>query len=374
MPKKDSRIFGLDCIRALAICLVLQSHCSFLLFPEMSNTLLDGIRLMGTVGVDLFFVLSGYLIGGILLKTLNDEKHLKWSDLFRFWKRRWLRTLPNYYLVLIINIFIALWLDSTLPKDLWQYLFFIQNFTVEHPDFFTEAWSLSIEEYAYMLLPFLLFTSVLLFRIKNRKKVFFVVTVSVIVVLSFFKIDYNFNAVVNNYYDWSSSFRKVVIFRMDSIYLGFLAVFVIQSYALIIKKYKTILFLLGLLIFVALHLSMFIFNIGPDSYLWFYSFLYLQVISISLLFMFPYAIELLGSRYLKSIIEFISTRSYAMYLVNYSLILLNMQLFTDKIGFGMWTKFSALIIFLFLTITISNFIYLYFEKPIMSYRDKKFPR
>ena len=160
MQKPFSRLLGLDFLRAIAISLVLISHCTFLLFPDTTTQFIDLIRIMGAIGVDLFFVLSGYLIGGILIKFW-DEDIPKWTTLFKFWKRRWLRTLPNYFLILILNVLIAFIIGLSLPKSVLLYTLFLQNFVVDHPDFFTEAWSLSVEEFAYLLLPFILFLIVM---------------------------------------------------------------------------------------------------------------------------------------------------------------------------------------------------------------------
>ena len=156
MLKESQRIFGLDVVRALAISLVLLSHCTLLVFPNMGNGIIDVIRGLGAFGVDIFFVLSGYLIGGIILKMIENGQ-TSFKDLLRFWRRRWFRTLPNYFLILIINIAIGLSIGVMDFKGTFSYFLFLQNFTAPHPDFFTEAWSLSIEEYAYLFFPLMLF-------------------------------------------------------------------------------------------------------------------------------------------------------------------------------------------------------------------------
>ena len=61
------------------------------------------------------------------------------------------------------------------------------------------------------------------FKNKNKPFLFLLSTVILIMVLTGLKLSYNFNASVENYHDWSLSFRKVVIYRMDSIYYGFIA-------------------------------------------------------------------------------------------------------------------------------------------------------
>ena len=246
------RNFGLDLLRAIAISLVLISHCTFLLFPEANSFGVTFVRTMGAVGVDLFFVLSGYLIGGILLKIIT-EKEVSFNELFRFWKRRWLRTLPNYFLILLANIALAIVLGIDLPKSVILYFGFFQNFLYQHPNFFTEAWSLSVEEFAYLLLPFMIILSVLIFNKLNRKSLFVKVTVLVIILLTILKWKYFNSTVINNYQEWSGTFRKVVIYRIDSIYYGFLALYLIKSFPEYFKRFKNVLFFLGGSLFILLH-------------------------------------------------------------------------------------------------------------------------
>ncbi len=86
----NTRLHGLDTLRALAIVLVLIFHYR----SVVSNELLFGfITRIGWVGVDLFFVLSGYLIGDQILRAYARKEDF---SLRYFYARRLLRTLPNY--------------------------------------------------------------------------------------------------------------------------------------------------------------------------------------------------------------------------------------------------------------------------------------
>ena len=139
----------LDLCRALAILLVMLSHGRVFLRSAMPWA--EYFRFGGFLGVELFFVLSGFLIGGILIR-LSRQGGTHW--LGGFYARRWFRTLPNYYLFVLINILLVWW--GTRPGELdevWKYLVFIQNLFGPHPLFFPEAWSLAVEEVFYLFIP-----------------------------------------------------------------------------------------------------------------------------------------------------------------------------------------------------------------------------
>lgn len=142
----NKRVYGLDVFRAVAIILVVHGHGRFMLKGTPLQNF-PWIKLFD--GVELFFVLSGFLIGTILIK-LAEKNNFKLgvNDVTAFWKRRWFRTLPNYYLVLFVNVLFVKY--SITDGDLQQYnlnfLFFLQNFKTPLVGFFWESWSLPIEE------------------------------------------------------------------------------------------------------------------------------------------------------------------------------------------------------------------------------------
>src|SRR5690606_10019382 len=114
---------------------------------------------------------------------------------------------------------------------------FVQNFSSPHPDFFTEAWSLSIEEYAYLLLPLVLYISFYFFK-KKTASLFLWMTLLIILVSLLLKIQFYIDTSITSYKDWSATFRKVVIYRLDAIYIGFLLVYVIREFPKFFKMHK----------------------------------------------------------------------------------------------------------------------------------------
>jgi peptidoglycan/LPS O-acetylase OafA/YrhL len=135
MTDSPGRIFGLDVLRALAVLFVVYGHGYNYVDGGIPVTL---YLLPSLDGVTVFFVLSGFLIGRILLRTV--AKHdFNGPMLVQFWIRRWFRTLPNYFLVLSFLVVAYSLLDRPEPDDLWRYFLFSQNIAWPHPQFFVEA-------------------------------------------------------------------------------------------------------------------------------------------------------------------------------------------------------------------------------------------
>lgn len=369
---ENKRVFGLDFLRAMAISLVVASHATYILFPESENSIVTLIRIFGAIGVDLFFVLSGFLIGRILLTTILNNK-VKFPDLLLFWKRRWLRTLPNYFLILILNIGLGVIFGYLIPENITSYFLFFQNFNAPHPDFFTEAWSLSIEEFAYLLLPFILYLSLFLLKKTNKEKLFINVTLLTIALLMLLKINYYLKTDVSSYKAWSATYRKVVLYRLDAIYIGFLMAYLMQIKKEFLKPNKGAFALFGLLLLAILHIVLFWFKLLPQTHLWFYVFVYLNTVGLSLVLLLPYFSELNYMGFGKKTITFISKISYSIYLINYSIVLLSLEHFYEFSNLCFSSRIGLLILFLGLTVVISSIIYRLFELPILRFRNRKYP-
>lgn len=106
----------------------------------------------GWMGVDLFFVLSGYLIAGQLLRAIRAGE----ADYGRFMARRLFRTVPAYLCVVAIYFAIPQVREREQIQPLWQFLTFTQNFGLVLPKAFSHAWSLCVEEHFYLLAPLVL--------------------------------------------------------------------------------------------------------------------------------------------------------------------------------------------------------------------------
>ena len=146
--QKRERQPGLDLLRALAIIIVVIYHAGIMGFPLPGR-----VHRFGWIGVDLFFVLSGYLIGGQLLAPLARGRHI---NLGRFFARRALRILPAYLVILAIYIFLPWWREYPEMTPWWKFIISVQNIGLHGGTAFSHAWSLAVEDQFYLLLPLIL--------------------------------------------------------------------------------------------------------------------------------------------------------------------------------------------------------------------------
>src|SRR4051812_36527813 len=140
---------GLDLLRAIAIVVVVVYHAALFGFKLPGR-----VDRFGWIGVDLFFLLSGFLIGGQLLASLARDQRIK---LGRFFPRRALRIMPAYFVVLAIYFLLPAWREyPEMSQPLWKFLLSVQNIALHGGTAFSHAWSLAVEDQFYLALPFLL--------------------------------------------------------------------------------------------------------------------------------------------------------------------------------------------------------------------------
>ena len=161
-------------------------------------------------------MLSGFLIGTIIIEAVSRSRTaLGWLP--GFWARRWLRTLPNYYLFLLVNAALLLFgVTSARPDAYLPYVFFVQNLLWAHPPFFPEAWSLAVEEVFYFFTPLLVGLAVVIFRRTDKAILIGLLAIFAASIAARWYEVVSFNPA------WDEDLRKVTLFRLDGIMLGFL--------------------------------------------------------------------------------------------------------------------------------------------------------
>lgn len=138
------RLLSLDSLRGAAVLLVLFHH-----LPNAGI-----LTIGGWVGVDLFFVLSGFLVSGLLFKQHAKQGKIHAVD---FLVRRGFKIYPAFWVFLTLSagFFSIVGLDNLGPK-LWSEALFVTNYTYDSVRLWRHTWSLAVEEHFYLLLPLLL--------------------------------------------------------------------------------------------------------------------------------------------------------------------------------------------------------------------------
>jgi peptidoglycan/LPS O-acetylase OafA/YrhL len=230
------RIVNLDAFRCFAILFVIYFHVGTRFFL---NVHYEKLLMVGRFGVEMFFVLSGFLIANLYYKK-EDQ-----TNLLTFWLQRFLRTYPPYIVALIIS-FLAV---SVVKHQSFNigYLFFFQNFYAKIP-FFLLSWSLCVEEHFYLVFPLIMLVSSRLQKNKTVSLLIWIVLCLAPSVLRYFLGDYRNEAFG---YDLTAS-----IFRFDGIALGCLLSFIINKYDISIRSNKLVsLFLLVSFVLLSIWLS-----------------------------------------------------------------------------------------------------------------------
>jgi peptidoglycan/LPS O-acetylase OafA/YrhL len=356
--KTHQRIFGLDILRFLAIIVVVAAHGRYL----VADTVLYEFPYISFFdGVDLFFVLSGFLIGTLLLKEISREQKFAGTELITFWKRRWFRTLPNYYLILLVNFIITSYHFTAGDASYfnWKFIFFLQNFTHTVGWFFIESWSLTIEEWFYIFGPLLL---ILALKLLQPKWAFLVTVVSLLLFSLFYRF-YTANCSGMVDFELYENISKVVVTRLDAIGYGLLAAWFAFYYNNRWQKSKIICCILGSILLYVLSHDIFI---GSFLYrnVYFYS---LSPFALMLFLPLAYSIKTVNGVIGKCVTH-ISKISYSMYLVNLGIVseLIKHNFPVQSVTDGI-IKF---ILYWIIVIVLSSIIYRFYEKPMMDWRDK----
>lgn len=276
------RNFGLDLIRAIAIIVVVFGHSSYLL---KGIPILSKIRVFD--GVDLFFVLSGFLIGQIFIETFKKIHRPNFSDILSFMIRRWFRTMPNYYLFLVFNLIGAYFLvENRFQAFEWRYLVFLQNFlpvSAEH-GFFPEVWSLAVEEWFYLLFPLItiIFLKVLKANVEKSVIAYSVLMIFAVTIGRIFSlIEFD----VQSYNEYDELIRKVVVLRLDSIAIGVLGAVIFLRQFNIWERWLVPKFIIGIVGIVLLTVAVKYHDFAEPSTL--LEIVYSPLLSFSFLLTFP---------------------------------------------------------------------------------------
>ena len=323
-------IQGLDLLRGLACYSIVVCHYFAFTYDHIFS------EYISLIFVEFFFVLSGFVLYPQLIRIFENKKNLG-----IFYVRRFLRTLPLYFVCLIA---ISLMFDKFLTLDFFKYLFFVQDLT---PDFlssnyYTIVWSLSIEEFFYLLFP--------IFLVCAKKENYLRYSIYLFIFLLLIKVFF-----INNFD--TKFIRTGTLFRLDAILLGFL---LRHIYTRINFIYSAIASLFFLSIYFQLQ-NYFISN--NDLLLAKFGFvLLLQLISGSVLLFFCNIEFFMKSNIIRKFATLSANQAYSLYLIHLIFIYILKDMDIEN-----FIKFPVYIVSIFFTSTV---IFYFFEKPILNKRPR----
>ncbi|MDB5228834.1 MAG: hypothetical protein JWN78_3027 [Bacteroidota bacterium] len=369
-----SRVFGFDIMRGVGILVVVYAHgrSKMHFFPRFN----DFVSVIGFWLMDLFFVLSGFLIGMILIKFYEKEKTFNLNIAYNFWIRRWFRTLPNYYFVLFLTA--ALWTILSgnfifLKAKFLMYMVFCQTVVTPPPFFMMESWTLCIEEWFYLLFPVLLLLgNKILFSGELTSKQ---IKKNVLTcILIFFSVPMLLRIIIyieRPPLDWVDMSR-MTFFRMDTIAVGIFMSWVNFYYKDFFRKYRNI-FGIAFVVLISLYLLYFYKVLLPDlksqvSIVSFTLFFVLSSVAALCLTVYMKEVKMTRVNFLGKFMTIISLVSYSMYIFHRSVIMYIIdELYTPKNDIE-----NIILFFVYFagTILFSMMVFKYFEFPMTEIREK----
>ena len=344
------RLRHLDFLRGLAVILVLFRHHAFI-----NNT-----HNAGWIGVDLFFVLSGFLVSGLLFREYIQYKKVN-AKLFLI--RRGLKIYPLFYLAILITVIIELLLGAKISKRaLLSELVFMQNY---FPSLWNHTWSLAIEEHFYFSIALLIVILVKTKKLENVKLFTAIFLVTGLMCLGL--------RIYNSLYvpfDYPTHLFRSHI-RIDSLFFGvvlsYYYAFRKELFVNFFRRNRTVFYILSFLlilpVFVFDQKTSFITTIGL-------TFLYSGFGLLLANFVTDNFInEKLDKLFSRRMVDYVSTIgfcSYAIYLFH--------MLVHRYIASYIETLWLSFLIFFFGSIFIGIIISKTIEVRILQYRDKWFPK
>ena len=345
----SKRIFGLDLVRSISVCAVIFAHSGY--------EYIAGFR-YGVIAIEYFFVMSGFLVGEMLIREFKDGSNFKL--LFNFWIKRWFRTLPLYYLILIIKIILT---QPFVGLKVWPYFLFLQN-NIGGISFFAVSWTLVIEEWFYLIMPLVIF---LFFKKGIHKQKFIIFTIVVVLAEIMFRIAYVYYKDV----PWGAIVGSFP-FRFDSFMIGVFIAFLKVDYKhvfdFISKKYVFVLVTLILIFYVFL----FSFYSGGQlaSKVYWTRTIGFTLTSVLLSLQLPF---LTKSHFLNSIsdnnlfkkaLTWLSLLSYPMYLIHMDI------MHFVKLSFPSMSNVLSLITSYIVILFLSFLLIIFFHQPVTDSRKR----
>jgi peptidoglycan/LPS O-acetylase OafA/YrhL len=344
------RLRHLDFLRGIAVILVLFRHHAFI-----NNT-----HNAGWIGVDLFFVLSGFLVSGLLFR---EYIQLKKVDIKLFLVRRGFKIYPLFYLAILITVIIELMQGSKISKRaLLSELVFMQNY---FRNLWNHTWSLAVEEHFYFFVALMIVILVKIKKLENVK-----LFTGIFLLTAFMCLCLRIYNGLYVPFDYPTHLFRTHL-RIDSLFFGVILSYYYsfrkESFVTFFQRNYTLLYLMAFVLVLPAFLfdqkSFFMSTVGL-------TFLYLGFGILLANFVTDNSInkklDELFSKRLVDAISIIGFCSYAVYLFH--------MLVHRYIASHIETLWLSFLIFFFGSILIGIIISKTFEVQVLRYRDKWFPK
>jgi peptidoglycan/LPS O-acetylase OafA/YrhL len=357
--KQNSRVLGLDIIRAIAIIMVILHHIpwQYISHAKWAEPIWFFQR-GGWMGVDLFFVLSGFLVSGIYFREYQKKKTISVTN---FLIRRGFKIYPNFYLMIFVMILLGYIFSVPISKsEIFSVVIFLQSY-VQVNDYWFPTWSVAVEEHFYFLLSILFFI-IYKFRkhkttdnIFNKLPQYFIVLLTIVLSFRFWNYLHYEN------YNFLKQFGNTHI-RIDSLMLGVVISYYYHFFPekiIALKKYSWLIITVS-----ALTIIPYAFILRIDNP-------WISVIGITHIYIVAGLVLIsclnlnIPNNIFTWIVGRIGANSYAIYLWH-SVILFWLQYAFEP---SIW----LVITYIVSSLLIGELLTTYFENPILKLRDKLFP-
>ncbi|WP_405410817.1 acyltransferase family protein [Maribacter sp. Asnod1-A12] len=342
---------SLDGLRGIAVICVLLVHASY---GKISG---------GFLGVDLFFVLSGYLITAILLKEFTLYDNISY---FNFYIKRFLRLLPPLLVCIILYSIYQFFIVSTDNENplliVLSSLFYFVN--IVHKSYLgplVHLWSLSVEEHFYLFWPILM--AGLIFKFPKKKQITFI-TIFILIITAFRIWVYHTNSIEPMRFGiFSIDSYRFTLCRIDAIMIGGLAAIALSknntSFNINIQPNCGLLILLTLLGFLVLFLDV-------DNLVWRYGgFIATNLLALAIII---FAIKNPNNKILgNSILLWFGQRSYGIYVYHYIIFLAMEPL---RVSGSILNLILVTILRLLVSLLFAEISYRLMEKPILKLKNR----
>lgn len=365
----EKRYFGFDIVRAFSVLLVMHMHLLQII------SLVNGFpynKIPFPDPVDMFFVCSGFLIGYHHLRDVHKTKDITPKYTARFLVMRWVRTLPSYYLILSILVVLTILFTRKIHIPFENY-FFTQNLFNYNVKFYSETWTISIEEWFYLSFPILFYFLTTLMKI-NFKKSFLILIVSYIVMCNLLKIYYYFYVFPDHSPMQFVKFKEIVVLRLDTIAVGLFAAYICYFYEDFWFKQRYKLFVIGLIIYLS-NMVYYWFTANGymhDKFTEFYFFTFYYLISPIGFMLFLPLIKTIQfkNNFINHFILFTSNISYSMFLLHgsfFAVVFILLHFIGIEFKDHLIISYLCWIIFSYV---LAYFFYTKFEVKVMNSRKK----